>query len=385
MRFSTLPGLLAICHLLPLGASALITVGALDTPGVVSGVAVVGDLAYLADGSSGLRVIDVSDPASPVELGSLDTPGYAYGVEVVGDLAYVADSGSGLRVIDVSHPASPVELGSIDTPNYANDVEVVGDLAYVGADACLDGCVSGSLRIIDVSNLAIPVEIGSVDTLRLPIDVEVVGDSVYVADLGDSDGSFDFGMRVIDVSTPTFPVEIGAVKPPESAYGVEVVGDLAYVADGESGLRIIDLGPEYFAGQCGGPGFVQLNPTSSLVPDAVCVDSLKTYWFSAVAGESYAVRVATVTGDPDLYGSTDQACIESLPTPGGGCSYESSTTPGAAVEEIQFTAAATGPYYIGVHGVTDGTYQIEVPEPTGLLLLGAGLATLLGLSRMRRR
>jgi hypothetical protein len=95
--------------------------------------------------------------------------------------------------------------------------------------------------------------------------------------------------------------------------------------------------------------------------------------FPAVAGEAYAVRVAPITGDPDLYGSIAQACIESLPTPG------------AAAEEIQFTATATGPYYIGVHGVTDGTYQIEVPEPSRWLLLAAGLGCLVMLWRMRRR
>jgi hypothetical protein len=70
------------------------------TLGRVNGVAVVGTLAYVADGFSGLRVIDVSDPALPVELGFLDTPDNAFGITVVGTLAYVADDSSGLRVID---------------------------------------------------------------------------------------------------------------------------------------------------------------------------------------------------------------------------------------------------------------------------------------------
>ncbi|NRA00125.1 MAG: hypothetical protein HRU01_26785, partial [Myxococcales bacterium] len=94
----------ARCLLSPHPASAIINVGALDTPGWASDVEVVGGLAYVADGSSGLRVIDVSNPAAPVELGALDTPGGALNVEVVGGLAYVADYDSGLRVIDVSNP-----------------------------------------------------------------------------------------------------------------------------------------------------------------------------------------------------------------------------------------------------------------------------------------
>jgi hypothetical protein len=147
----------------------------------------------VADGNSGLRVINVSNPEAPFELGVLDTPGRARGVEVVGNLAYVADGNSGLRVINVSNPEAPFELGVLDTPGDALDVAVVGDLAYVA-----DG-LSGGLRVIDVSN-------------------------------------------------PALPVELGGLVTPGSAKDVEVVRNLAYVADYGSGLRVIDFGPEYRAG-----------------------------------------------------------------------------------------------------------------------------------------
>jgi hypothetical protein len=61
---------------------------------------VLGDLAYVVDRYSWLRVIDISNPASPVELGALGTPSRGYGVAVVGTLAYVADYDAGLRIID---------------------------------------------------------------------------------------------------------------------------------------------------------------------------------------------------------------------------------------------------------------------------------------------
>jgi hypothetical protein len=102
----------------------------------------VGDLAYVATGSEGLRIIDVSNPAFPVELSAIDTQSYAQNVEVVGDLAYVAAGTEGLRIIDVSNPVFPVELGALDTQDYALDVEVMGDLVYVAG-------YSG-LRIIDI-------------------------------------------------------------------------------------------------------------------------------------------------------------------------------------------------------------------------------------------
>ncbi|MFO0795376.1 MAG: hypothetical protein U0586_15095 [Candidatus Brocadiaceae bacterium] len=52
--------------------------------------------------------------------GSYDTPGNTYGVAVVGTTAYVADGLSGLLVIDVSKPSAPKLLGSYaTTPDYA--------------------------------------------------------------------------------------------------------------------------------------------------------------------------------------------------------------------------------------------------------------------------
>ncbi len=79
--------------------------GTAATPGSARGVAVSGTVAYVADDFA-LLVVDVSDPGSPVILGSVDTPGNAAGVAVSGILAYVADQSSGLQVIDVSDPGA---------------------------------------------------------------------------------------------------------------------------------------------------------------------------------------------------------------------------------------------------------------------------------------
>jgi hypothetical protein len=215
-------------------ASALSTVGAVETPSYAEDVAVVGDRAYVADSRSGLRVIDISDPTLPVELGALDTPGYALVVEVVGDLAYLSDGSYGLRIIDVSNPAVPVELGALETQSWVYGIEVVGDIAYV-----VEGSIfgTGSLRVIDVSDPAVPVEIGALDTPGEALDVEVVGDLAYLVGGGGRGGQPIGGwLRVIDVSNPAFPVELGALVDlgappdrPDAPIDVEVVGNVAYM------------------------------------------------------------------------------------------------------------------------------------------------------------
>jgi len=60
---------------------------------------VVDSLAYLADGSGGLRIINVSNPTNPVEVGFYDTGSSAHGVYVFNGLAYVADGRDGLYII----------------------------------------------------------------------------------------------------------------------------------------------------------------------------------------------------------------------------------------------------------------------------------------------
>ena len=202
-------------------------IGSIDTPGNAYDVKVVGDRAYVADYGSGLRVIDISNPANPRALGSVDTPGSALGVAVVDNRAYVADYTSGLQVIDISYGSNPQILGSVDTPGGACGVTIVGDRAYV-AD------YGSGLRVIDVSNPANPRALGSVDTPGSALGVAVAGNRAYVADYGS-------GVRVIDVSSPSRPRILGSVDTPGNAYDVKVVGNRAYVADARSGLQVIDV------------------------------------------------------------------------------------------------------------------------------------------------
>ena len=190
------------------------------------GVHVTGGYAYVAAGSSGLRVVNVSDPTIPIEVGAYDTPGYAENVYVAGGYAYVADKEGGMRVIDVSDPTTPVEVGSAPEQGLwgYRDVYVAGPYAYVAT--------GGSLRVIDVSNPTVPLEVGSTSS--------AAGESVYVA------GNYAYtaggsGLRIFDVSTPAAPVEVGAYDTPGSGHGIYVAGNYAYVADGYGGLRVVDV------------------------------------------------------------------------------------------------------------------------------------------------
>jgi hypothetical protein len=104
-----------------------------EAPGSVNGVALANGYAYVADWVGGLRVLNVSDPADPVEVGSYRTQ-HAWSVTVQGNYAYVADTYDGLRVVDVSDPAAPVEAGFYEVPGSLNDVAVAGEYVYVAGE-----------------------------------------------------------------------------------------------------------------------------------------------------------------------------------------------------------------------------------------------------------
>ena len=90
-----------------------------------------GNTAYVADDSSGLQIIDVSNPSSPSLTATLDTPWLGPSVILSADgdsnTAYVADDESGLQIIDVSNPASPTLYGHLDTTDKAYGVTLSAD------------------------------------------------------------------------------------------------------------------------------------------------------------------------------------------------------------------------------------------------------------------
>lgn len=219
-------------------------VGSLDTPGYAWGIAIAGFHAYVADGATGLQVIDISDPENPVVVGNYNTAGSARGVAVDGDRAFVADGDSGLQIIDITNPSSPNLLGTYNTPGSAYGVAVSGSRVLVADN------LSG-LMIIDVSNPAAPVLLGSFDTPGMARGVAVSGFRAFVADYGN-------GLQVIDFSNPSSPSLVGTCDTPGSVCGVAVSGRYAYAADFGSGLQVVDISdPAHpvIVGSCGITGW----------------------------------------------------------------------------------------------------------------------------------
>jgi len=180
----------------------------------------------VADGPAGLVVLDLTDPRQPARAFEVDLPGDALGIAADGDLAYVAVGPEGVRVVDLEARA---EVGAVDTPVYAWDVALDGATAYVSDR-------QGGVRVLGLANPEAPQEVASVlEGAGDVLDIVALGDRLWVAAGTD-------GLHVFDVRDPTKPLALGHALVEDRAIGIVRDGDLAYVASGTAGLRVLDLG-----------------------------------------------------------------------------------------------------------------------------------------------
>lgn len=81
---------------------ALTVVGHVATSGG-DGIAVSQPFAYIA-AASRVEVVDLGDPALPTVVGHVDMPANAWSIVLSGHYAYVAADTSGLQVLDITNP-----------------------------------------------------------------------------------------------------------------------------------------------------------------------------------------------------------------------------------------------------------------------------------------
>ena len=188
-------------------------------PEPVEGLAVTENHAYVAAGKGGLRVIDISNPAKPVEVGFYKSSKPARNLAVAEGLAYIAAE-DGLYILDVSNPTSPIRVGFCRTPGAAREVVVVQNMAYV-AEAVGDKSSSvetGGMRIVDISDRKNPNVIGyypmnprreeataSWYEITGAGHVAVAGDYAYLLYYTGKKA----GVRVVDISNPAAPKKVG--------------------------------------------------------------------------------------------------------------------------------------------------------------------------------
>jgi len=203
----------------------------------VEDVKMQGSIAYIATGYSGLQIVDVRDPAAPVQISQYNTSeDFTEQVELVGDRAYVMQYPSGIRILDISEPSRPNLLGTIaQNPEEGryNTIFAKDDLVYVALHTNED---TDALSIFDVTQPEDPFLIGSLDLPDWNRQMNAFGDVLYAA-------CSDSGLCCIDITDPTAPHIIRLLNPihPQQIYALTMHDTLLYVSSSIQGHLVYDI------------------------------------------------------------------------------------------------------------------------------------------------
>lgn len=293
----------------PLGGSGQTHI--LSTGKNISSIAIHGSFVFAGDADGVLIPVDLSDPATPVEgtayqasaVPGHDAWGLGLTIDRVNNRLYYSDWGAGFIILDVSTPASLVEIGRFMTGDGVYDSAVNGTRAYLansfGGVAVLDISDPGNIQLVGGSYIKNTVLSGGINKTVSPHGIIYDNNRVYVADnagqtlaeiivdetslaglpapstnetvgpLPDS-GSYTYGqvvdylltgtaedlivssnyvyvaaktygVYVIDISDIDRPVLKKRIDTAGNAWNLSVSGSTLFVADRENGITVIDI------------------------------------------------------------------------------------------------------------------------------------------------
>lgn len=217
--------------------------GASWPAGYTFNVRVAGTLAYVIR-IDGLYIIDVADPAAPVQLGHYQRPGDGYSNDLkivdAGAKRYVLIADTPVDVVDVTDPAAPQLAATITEEAHTLFTE-----ARDGTTYAYFGNYDGSTPVYDVTNPAQPVRLGRYQSGGSNVhDLSVSGGVAYL-------NAWEAGFHVVDFTNPAQPARLGAWAPTPTGTShsnwtatiagrkVAVHGEEAYGAH----LDIVDVDP----------------------------------------------------------------------------------------------------------------------------------------------
>lgn len=260
--------------------SAMVSVAEYDIIGEPNKVVVHNNIAYVANQTAGLTVVDVSNPAYPVRIVDIPTERWVkdvilspneqylyaaewvegikvfdldnpYYPELINTVPTAPDSGAhcfaisegylylafypgGLQVYDISVQNGPELLESFDTPIYFREIAISedGDVLY----ACAE---TNGLLIYTIDS---PGDLSYAYTytiLERPYDIAINGDYAYVAD-------WQNGMYVLNISNYVYLFKTDSLIAQDAISGVEVMNDtLLAMCDWTEGVAVVNIANPY--------------------------------------------------------------------------------------------------------------------------------------------
>jgi hypothetical protein len=283
-------------------------------------VAISGQYAFVTTGLTGMKVVDISDPALPVTVATLDTLGCLYRNTLAGNYLYVYSGIQGFYIIDVSDPLNPHTVGSFSQASLMGGLAVSGNYAFAGNWYY-------EFFVVDISNPAQPQQVGYL-SIGEPISCVVVqGDYAYLA--------CNENLRIIDVSNPNAPQQVGSFAGPVLGNEVLVRGNYAYLADWDYDIWVVDVSDPADPWPAGSVSLTGINAGMALEDDYLYVADPES--------DSSRIHIVDVSnpGNPQQIGSVSEPDAPYGVAISGNYAYVASHFGGFKVFDVTIPASPT--------------------------------------------
>ena len=380
------------------------------TTGATHNVAINTESGYLyraGGGQAGLRIYDLNaNPASPQYVGEWNGR-YVHDVQVVTwnsgplagrELAFCCCGGAGVRIVDVTNKANPVEIGVTSYPNveYCHQGWLTEDRRYFIVNDELDEQSFGiptTTRVIDVSDPTSPFWADSYTNGSPSIDhnLYIKGNMVFAA-------NYTSGLRIFDISDPFNAVEIGFIDTFPGSNATSFNGawstypylpsGTVLISDIQQGLITVRTQFERLAFEfpTGTPDRIGPNGTDSLtfnvLEQGVTLDPVSVM-MHVDTGSGFVGVPAVATGNPDefratfpsamcfdnvgFYVSAETTNNEVFTAPQGGpvAAFEALVVTGSEVRFEDNFETNKGWTVTNSAGLTSGAWERGVPVNSG--------------------
>ena len=130
------------------------------------------------NGDNQLRIIDVSDPNNLFFTGNLSLGNDPREIKVSGNFAYISDDNT-FKVVEVTDPASPIQVASLSF-TLIDEISVVNNYAFLDSN--------DTIRIVDINDPLSPTPIQNIVTFRSSVEDMVVSSNyLYQVDAANND------------------------------------------------------------------------------------------------------------------------------------------------------------------------------------------------------
>jgi hypothetical protein len=182
--------------------------------------------AYLASGDSGLIVVDLSNPSFPSEAARINLGARALSLLKSGDTVYVGFEESGIAVVDVRVPVSPLLLGVKPTAGGVLDMALRDSLFFIAQ-------ATAGAAIYDMEGWRL---LSTIPTGHVTFSLALEWNTLFLAE-----GAL--GISAYDIRNPASPHRVGTLNTGGEARDIVSLGDTLLLADGYDGLlRVLFLG-----------------------------------------------------------------------------------------------------------------------------------------------